>query len=727
MAGGLALVAAALGSFTLVLKGFISGALFLIEFYFLLRFYRLYRTRIFALLFGGAFAALLLLQGRYFWLFFQNTGANQKSLNLLFVTFFQFILLIVTAIPVTARGVRSPLLSLERGLKGFGGKIYTLSLFLWTAITLIYSPLTVFTSSWQEVEVRALPLTAWLFCYLVLLNAVGHLVFRLVSRELKILLIWMTLFAALSFWFYTYLLPGNFGHLDNFILSNPDSLYSPSSLKRYLEVFCLLMGFALVIILVQRIPKPILALLGILNLMSLGQTISHALTSEAFDSKVEQTSDGTEAPAYAGGLLSFSRERNVLVIMLDGFCGGFMPEILEANPDLLREYQGFTWYPNALTSTTNTYGSIPPMVGGPRFTVEETGKLVGETLDDRYREAFRFFPDFFRSQGYNVAFTDPSYQDRDLTGLTERQDITLGYSKDFIAYWEKHLDAELQGDTIIPASEYSRIFSVIGLFKGCPFLLKPKIYYKGSWLKTNHGNVKVRHAVKELALLDAAPELSNADSPQKTFKFITSEMTHIPWPFDGEGRISKEFIRSTPQMIRDSNTGKMFDNPLLPYNAAVKALRVLAEWFDWMKSEGIYDNTRILIVSDHGYSGINPMFEDFRVIRDSEGRILEGTGRVQPIFLIKDFQQRGPLVRSDHFVSNADTAAFATKGIADTDPLRDPLTIDSDSRELIMSFVATRPEEQYEHGYRIHGQFLVKGSIFERENWKDLYELGLRE
>ena len=719
--GGLGLVAIALGDSGVDLKIFIACVLFLIEFFFFILFYRLFAIRIPTLVIGGALAVLLCLQGRHFLLCLQNTGTNQKALNLLFVTFFQFISFILTAVPVVARGLQKQLLLFEGGLKGLGGKIYTLALFCWATIMLICSPLTVFTSSWQEIEVEALPLLAWLFLYFILFNAIGQLVFRLVPRELKVLAIWIVLFAAVMFWFYTYLLPGDFGHLDNFVFSKPDSLYASSSPRLLFEMAGLLAGLIFLIIFVQRFPKQILVFLTILNLMVFGQTVANAVSSGAFSVRAERIAGETEIPAYADDLLSFSKEQNVLVIMLDAFCGGFMPEILEKNPNLYQEYAGFIWYANALTTSNSTYGSIPAIVGGPHFSVEETDASDGKTIRDRYQEAFRFFPDFFHSQNYDVAFADPSYQDRDFTGLTGRNDITLGYSEDFIPYWEEHRNAEFRQDIAIPALEYSRIFSIVGLFKGSPFLLKPKIYYKGSWLRTNHGNIKIRHAVKELALLDVAPDLSNTDSPQKTFKFFSSEITHIPWPFNDEGRISKEFIRSNPQMIRDPGTGKMFDNPLLPYNAAVKALKVVARWFQWMKIEGIYDNTRIIIVADHGYSGINPMFEDFKVIRNGEGLILEGTGRIHPIFLIKDFNQKGPLIRSDHFVSNTDTPAFATKGIAKTDPLPDPLDIDSNNRELIMSLLLSTPGTKDEYAYRLREQFLVKDNIFEKENWRIIY------
>ncbi len=719
---GLILVAAniTLGSSAVAVKPWLSIFIFIIEIYFLIRFFLTFKFRLPTFFVSLIFLALLVLQTRYFIICLQNPGTNQRVVNILFVTFFQFILLVLSSIPVLARSLSIRLLSLEAKLNGMGSRIYVFSLVLWAGIVLIYSPVTVFSSSWQEVELGIFSLLPWLFLYLVTFLVSAYIIYRLVPGELKVLFVYTIFFAALVFWFYTYLLPGNFGHLDNFEFSKPEILYNPVSLYLLLEVVGLVVGFVLIAFLLRRFPRQIFSLLVILNLMTFGQTMANVLSSGVFTGNTEKVLSGSEPPAYASELFSFSREQNVLVIMLDMFCGGFMPEILETNPGLYKDYQGFTWYANTLSTTASTYASIPSMVGGPGFTVEQTGELTDESLGDRYVSAFKFFPDFFKSLDYSVAFTDPSYQDINLTGLEEQKDVLLGCSVDFIPYWESHLDSEYRGDTRIPASEYSRIFTVIGLFKGSPFLLKPKIYYKGSWLKTNHGNIKIRHAVKELALLDVASELSNADSPEKTFKYISSSLTHIPWPFDENGHISKTFINSNPQLIKDPESGKMFDNPLLPYNATVKALNVLAKWFKWMKDEGIYKNTRIIIVSDHGNSGIDPMFKDFRILQDNNGRILEGTGRAHPILLVKDFNGTGPLVRSDHFSSNTDTAAYATMGIAETDPLINPLTLDSDTRELTFSFIASKPSTSNEKSYRVFGQFLVKGNIFEKKNWTDI-------
>lgn len=708
------------GSSIVALKPYIAILLFVLEIYFLVRFFILFKVRISTVLLGILFLVLIYFQIRYFIHAMLNPHPKQREWDILYVAFFQLILLVLTAVPVFSRSLRTSLISFDKKLKGTGPWIFILSLVLWTGMVLIYSPITVFTSSWREFDIAVVQLFSWLLIYLIAFLTISYVLYRLVPMELKALLIRVMFIAAVVFWFYTYILPGDFGHLDKFEFSNPGLLSHSVRLYQFLEMAGILTVSVFLLFLLQRFPKKIMVVLVVLNLMAFGQTLANLFSSGALKSEIikENRAVGVEPPDYAPDLLSFSREQNVLIIMLDMFCGGFIPDILDANPGLYREYEGFTWYANVLSTSDVTYGSIPSMVGGSEYTVDEIGDSKNISLSERYREAFRFYPDFFQSRDFSVSFADTSFLS--LTDLVQDDEVLLGESKDFIHYWQHSLDSETLGEISISSAEYSRIFAVIGLFKGSPFLLKRKIYDGSSWLNANSGNERTLHAVRTLALLDLAPELSSADSPRKTFKYISSEFSHLPWSIDSTGQISKKFIKDEPLNTYYPELNMIFLNPVAPFNTWVKTLKVLARWFDWMKKEGIYDNTRIIIVSDHGYSGIDPMFEGFKVIQDDKGRVLNGTGRIHPLLLVKDFYQKGDLVRSDHFVTNSDTAAIATMGISGKDPLENPLNFNSDNRELIVSFVPSTLAKNGEYTYQINGQFCVKANIFEKKNWTDI-------
>lgn len=95
------------------------------------------------------------------------------------------------------------------------------------------------------------------------------------------------------------------------------------------------------------------------------------------------------------------------------------------------------------------------------------------------------------------------------------------------------------------------------------------------------------------------------------------------------------------------------------YNTQMAVFLRLAEWFDRLKDMGVYDNTRIIIVSDHGSGGVPPGFPqvDHRSIAT---------------LLVKDFGADGPVATDPSFMTNADTPAIALEGVVDG--ARNPFT-----------------------------------------------------
>ncbi len=696
-----------------VIKIFLAIVAIGIILFYLYRYYRKVNLRILTVLFTAFQIVLLILIAKYFLRAIRNPHPDQNSLNFLYVSFFQFILLLIAALPVVTRVYQHSLCGFLSKLGGKAATLYILALILFASLITLYSPLTVYFSSWEELNLSSMNLAGWLLSYFFALTISGIFLYRLIPGEIRVILVTTAVVAAAVFWTYTYLIPGDFGHMDNFQLSEPGSLLHPNRLHQILEVFCLILGVSALIFLLIRFPGKVLAGLVILNLMSFGQFATNVIGSKAINRNTKNMAMGRDEvlPPYARELLSFSDEQNVLVIMLDMFSGGTIPAILENNPDISDGLDGFTWFADSLAVSDNTYASLPAMVGGDLFKPEAEGRGEETKLVEKYAAAFQYFPEFFDSAEWALAYVDPPY--RNLTDLESDSTILIGHSIDFLKYRQSIASAESH-DVSISTAEYSRIFAVVGLFKGSPFIFKPKIYYGSSWLKTNSGNVKVKHAVENLALLESLDELSTVTSDRKTFKYLGSLFTHLPWSVDENGQISKNTVQSISSHIYYPDEDALLINPILPYYTDVKTLNILIEWFDWMRREKIYDKTRIVIVSDHGYSGVDLMTEDdFKVIRNAQGKILEGTARTHALLLFKDFGEIGSLRTSDLLMTNADTAALATGGLGS-------LQNKDFSKDRIVNLTPHRPEDNGEYSYTIRARFAVNGSMFEQDNWKDI-------
>ena len=90
------------------------------------------------------------------------------------------------------------------------------------------------------------------------------------------------------------------------------------------------------------------------------------------------------------------------------------------------------------------------------------------------------------------------------------------------------------------------------------------------------------------------------DAPRSTAKVFYTMLSHYMWHY------APDLKDGQPEIVADpypATEGQLFHvNGLLPehYYAERHLMRYLMIFFDQLKKAGIYDNTRIILVSDHG-------------------------------------------------------------------------------------------------------------------------------
>ena len=96
------------------------------------------------------------------------------------------------------------------------------------------------------------------------------------------------------------------------------------------------------------------------------------------------------------------------------------------------------------------------------------------------------------------------------------------------------------------------------------------------------------------------------------------------------------------------------------YQTNMAAILALGRWFDYLKEEGVYDNTRIIITSDHGRAlHLNDMYH----LDDGSDEFFD-IEAYYPILLIKDFNAKDFNI-SDEFMTNADVPTYALEGLVE--------------------------------------------------------------
>ena len=157
------------------------------------------------------------------------------------------------------------------------------------------------------------------------------------------------------------------------------------------------------------------------------------------------------------------------------------------------------------------------------------------------------------------------------------------------------------------------------------------------------------------------------DNSEGCFMFLNNNAAHSPNLMD-ESDYSLSFNVDNTEFDTENVSRFELDGNIFPYDdvinmghyqSNVASYLALADWFDYLRECGVYDNTRIIIVADHG----GQMYLGPDTVSD-EGFI---SSRFNPVLLVKDFDAHGFEV-SNEFMTNAETPYIATYGIID-DPV----------------------------------------------------------
>jgi hypothetical protein len=160
--------------------------------------------------------------------------------------------------------------------------------------------------------------------------------------------------------------------------------------------------------------------------------------------------------------------------------------------------------------------------------------------------------------------------------------------------------------------------------------------------------------VGEFSSLYYWPELCSVDDESETrgskgtLNIFMNAITHE------SGAYNSNFVPQNGAIVFSENEIEKYgseDNAEYIYTL-MAAMIQFAKWLDYLKANNIYDNTRIIVVSDHGGSYHNPRI----AFGEMEGH--------NPLLLVKEANSRGLLAVSGDLMTHADTPALAAVTLA---------------------------------------------------------------
>jgi len=383
-------------------------------------------------------------------------------------------------------------------------------------------------------------------------------------------------------------------------------------------------------------------------------------------------------------LFTFSKSnKNTFILFLDQAVSVAFYHALELLPETIKEMEGFIWYPKTLSFGDCTILGVPPLLGGYDYTPWSINARTNVFLKDKVNEALTLLPKLFGESGWRVAITDPSLANLQWIPDTSIYDgmpnvkarnIKGLFSKRFLL--EKGYPAEKE----IESFDFDIMFRY-GLFRVALPALRYSIYYNGGWWRDGRSNSFDRSLAVFPNLYYLYDLCGTDDGPESLYIFM-NESTHEYGAFTRDLLPSRDPVRYSQEEI------KQFGSQIATGYAYVflASLRSVGVFLKHLKELGVYDNTKIVISSDHGRSFPNRYFE------------VHGLERYNPLLLVKERNARGPLKISNEFMTQADVPAIVAK---DLGLVKNPYTgklINSEPKEREVLRVYEAPGNQNRHG-----------------------------
>ena len=300
-------------------------------------------------------------------------------------------------------------------------------------------------------------------------------------------------------------------------------------------------------------------------------------------------------------VFSLSKEKNIIVLLLDTFDGGIMTDLLneEGYGEALRQdLSGFTFYPDTVGCYTNTKGAVPYILEGVWYENEEP---YGDYVQRAYHENPGTY-DALNEAGYStgVYSCSPLYVNHD-----EGAYINVMKSRYVVRDW---------------VDFFKNVYK-LAAFNFAPHQLKRHFTLSSAnfgAMRAIEGQYGVYYDLVEdfwQMWKDKGGFTFTEDAP--AFRFYYTEGVHQSYTFD-ENMNHKEGATLTDE--------------------AKGCMTILREMLARIREAGQYDNTAVIVLADHS--------DGWRTTRGAN-----------PLLMVKGFGAAGDFTVSDDAVSFEDLQA----------------------------------------------------------------------
>jgi len=376
-------------------------------------------------------------------------------------------------------------------------------------------------------------------------------------------------------------------------------------------------------------------------------------------------------------MFNFSKEKNVIVFVLDRLDYDFIEELKQDHPDFFDKLNGFTSYTNAISVYARTKPALSNLLNG----------YEGCAYDIPAEE--------YLTQGW---YTEDKHLLKDLKSNSYRIDLYTEmvnlFNDGYFA--EEYVDNLQNAKPPLKKKVLLEKLMNLSAYRYSPLALKP--FY---WSDTNYYNNGVfnesdvktgeePYYIDETLYLDDFKKISS-DESYNCFKFYHFMGPHDPYYINADGTRSKKPTSRNEQLMG--------------------SFQIIYNTFERMKELGIYDDAAIIITADHGHA-----------VNDSKA--LTKATRIG-LYYKPSGASNEPLKESSAPVSVENIPATIIKAIGgDYSKYGTPIDDISPDAKIVRRYFKTAYgiSGNEEHGFR----YEITGDASNFDNWKLVEEFKIK-
>ncbi len=536
------------------------------------------------------------------------------------------------------------------------------------------------------------------------------LIYLLVSKPIKSFFTWILLVVFSLSFINTFILAGDYGFITSGLQFDLGLDVMPElqiiALDMVIIVFTIIGTLLLIKFVSVRVPIMICALLSVATLCMGGfnyYNTNNAYQKLAAELKSNEDINSLETiePVY-----NLSKtEKNVIVILLDMAVGDYASYIFDESPTIKEQFSGFVFYPNTLSSgSVSAAGTFAPY-GGYDYLAENIQDEENNISYQKAAESVSVLPYLFSQNGFSITMLEPPSGYGDTSKIANLEKATLDHSSVDIKKINPSIYKDIwkkENNNLNKNSTLKTTLLNFSLFRIASPSLRGGLYADGYWWKVSNisASSSFDSFLNHYSVLSYLDNVTKISEGEKSFVYFYNAAPHMPIDTKNIGTNNIDSTHASFQ-FDDRATTRFYNANYLTYEA-------LGNYFDYLRENDVYDNTRIILVSDHGARVRTPSFQGFdNSIRPSH---------VNCLLMIKDFNSNDVVLSDMAFMTNADAPYFAVKDLIE-EPVN-PFTgnsLEQTSKEKGLNVYQV--ERWSDKAFYDYNMYNVKENIFDPDNW----------